>query len=79
MVLCFVAARHDETRDELKNLLTHPSRIGFDPTFNPAPICVVDNKIHQSSTFCLCGFLNAERGIRVYGVRIGCDVFVTEW
>jgi len=44
-----VTARHDEIRDELRDLLAHvfsPSRIRCEPMINPAPMCANGTKTH---------------------------------
>ncbi len=60
-----VTARHDEIRDELRDLLVHVfslSRIRFEPKINPAPMRANGNKTHMPSAFSLSDFLNTDRG-----------------
>ena len=60
-----VAARHDEVRDDLRDLLAHvfsPSRIRCEPMINPAPMRANGTKTHVPSTSSSSDFLNADRG-----------------
>ena len=60
-----VTARHDEIRDELRDLLAHvfsPSRIRCEPMINPAPMRANGTKTHVPSASSSSGFLNADRG-----------------
>ena len=60
-----VTARHDEIRDELRDLLAHvlsPSRIRCEPMINPAPMRANGTKTHAPSASSSSGFLNADRG-----------------
>jgi len=60
-----VTARHDEIRDELRDLLTHvfsPSRIRCEPMINPAPMRANGTKTHVPSASSSSDFLNADRG-----------------
>ena len=60
-----VTARHDEIRDELRDLLAHvfsPSRIRCEPMINPAPLRANGTKTHVPSASSSPDFLNADRG-----------------
>jgi len=60
-----VTARHDESRDELKDLLAYvfsPSRIRCDPMINPSPMRANGTKTHMPSASSSSDFLNADRG-----------------
>jgi len=60
-----VTARHDEIRDELRDLLAHvlsPSRIPCKPMINPAPMRANGIKTHVPSASYSSGFLNADCG-----------------
>jgi len=58
-------ARHDEIRDELRDLLAHvftPSRIRCESMINPAPMRANGTKTHVPSASSSSDFLNADRG-----------------
>jgi len=60
-----VTARHDEIRDELRDLLAHvfsPSRTRCEPIINPAPRRANGTKTHVPSASSSSDFLNADRG-----------------
>jgi len=60
-----VTARHDEIRDELRDLLAHvfrPSRIRCEPIIKPAPMRSNGTKAHVPSASSSSDFLNADRG-----------------
>ena len=60
-----VTTRHDEIRDELRDLLAHVfsrSHIRCEPMINPAPMRANDNKTHMPSAFSSSDFLNTDRG-----------------
>jgi len=53
-----VTARHDETRDELRDLIEivfSPSRIRCEPMINPAPMRANGTKTHVPSASSLSG------------------------
>ena len=59
-----VTARHDEVRDELRDLLAHvfsPSRIRYEHIINPAPMRANGTKTHVPSAPPSYNFLNADR------------------
>ena len=60
-----VTARHDEIRDELRDLLAHvfsPSRIRCEPMINPAPMRANGTKTHVPCASSSSDSLNADRG-----------------
>ena len=59
-----VAARHDEIRDELRDLQAHvfsPSRIRCKPMIDPVPMRANGTITHVPSTSSSSAFLNADR------------------
>jgi len=70
--------RHDEIRDELRDLLAHvfsPSRIRCEPMINPVLMRANCTKAYVPSTFSSPDFLNADRGdllIRFWEGRTEC-------
>jgi len=60
-----VTARHEEIRDELRDLLAHvfsPSRIRCEPVINTVSMRANGTKTHVSSASSSSDFLNADRG-----------------
>jgi len=60
-----VTARHDEIRDELRNLPAHvfsPFRTRCEPMMKPATMRTNGTKTHMPSTSSSSSFLNADRG-----------------
>jgi len=60
-----VTTRHDEIRDELRDLLAHvfsPSRMRCEPIINHAPMRANGTKTNMRSDFSSSDFANANRG-----------------
>ena len=81
-----VTARHDEIRDELRDLLAHvfsPSRVRCELMINPVPMRVNGTKTHMPSASSSSGFLNADRSdllVRGFWEKLTdtiIDVYVT--
>jgi len=70
-----VTARHDNIRDELRDLLAHvlsPSRIRCEPMINPAPMRANGTKAYVPSAPSFSDILNADGGdLLIRGFREG--------